>query len=292
MEADGIHHFPYEGIEIWKNPKNKFVIFQCKYTADLAKRSDEFREVTKSSLPLRKFLMEYEIHWESFSGLPIFGDTWNKKIHMSEKMIKPELGLPLLCGVDFGLTPALVIAQVWGTRLMVMKEFVSVNMGMERFLAKVIPELKQLYPFWTDLAKDYLMFIDPSGAFRKDTDESTCVTVMQDKGFRNIIPGALSFEERRQSVEYFLTRMEGGDPCFQISGAECPILVKGFEGGYHFKEGQDEIESRKLEALKNAYSHPMDALAYLCSRIMKISRAGKANIPTPNYSWSRSNRSA
>lgn len=279
------------GVRLWKNPKNKFCVFEAHYTADPDKRSEEFRQDKKNSLPLRKFLMEYEIHWESFSGLPVFGDTWNNKVHLVQKEIKPELGLPILIGWDWGLTPAAVIAQLSGSRLMVMREFVASNMGAARFIPLVIRQLKLLYPLWATLSKDYLNFIDPSGAFRKDTDESTCKDFLYENGFREIIPGAIPFQERQSSVESFLTQMQGGEACFQISAAHCPILIKGFQGGYQFKEGQDEIEPNKLEPEKNNYSHPHDALQMITSRIGKITRSGRANVPVPSYSWSQSAKS-
>lgn len=286
MLEDGKHYKPMTGVEIWKNPKNKFLVFQCHYTADPAKRSEEFRLDKKTSMPIRKYMMEYEIHWEAFSGLSVYGDTWNKKVHVIDDDMKPHLGLPILISFDWGLTPSCVIAQIIGSRLFIFREFVAVNMGAERFISMVMKELRIIYPMWGDFSKDYIVFMDPSGAFRKDTDEGTCAKILDQKGFKTVIPGAIPFEERRQSVEEFLTRLEGGLPCMQVSAAYCPMLIKGFDGGYQFKEGQDEIEPSKLQPLKNEYSHVHDALQYLTSRILKISRSSRAKVPLPSYSWS------
>jgi hypothetical protein len=288
--SDGIHRYPMSGVETWKNKKNKFFVFQCHYTADKNKRSEEFKKDKKSSLPLRKYMMEYEIHWESFSGLPVFGDTWNEKTHAIRGELEPHLGLPLLIGFDFGLTPAALIAQMRGTKLYCMREFVAVNMGAERFSTILIKELALLYPQWLDLRKDYVCFIDPSGEFRKDTDEGTCAKILDAKNFKKIIPGAIPFEERRTSVENFLTGMEGGEPRFQVSAANCPMLIKGFNGAYHFKEGQDEIEPNKLRPVKNEVSHIHDALQMICSKILKMSLRSRANIPSPSYIWNQDAR--
>lgn len=287
LEPDGQHHFPMTGIEIWKNPKNRFCIFQCHYTADEDKRSEAFRLDKEHSLPRRKYLMEYEIHWESFSGLPVYGDTWSDKAHLNKQEMYPELGLPLLLGFDWGLTPACVVCQLSGRRLRIFKEYVAVNMGAERFIALVIKELALLYPGWRDLKKDIACFIDPAGTFRKDTDEGTCAKILDARGFGKVISGAIGFQERRASVEYFLTTMDQGLPAMEVSAMGCPMLVKGFQGGYSFKEGQDELESAKLEALKNEYSHPHDALQYLTSRVLRIRPSSKVNIPSPSYSWTQ-----
>lgn len=281
----GKHHFPMTGIEIWKNPKNKFCVFQCHYTADPAKRSEEYRKEKMASLPRKKFLMEYELHWESYSGLPIFGDTWNERVHTTKEDIEPELGLPLLIGWDWGLTPSAIVCQLHATRLFAYREFVAVNMGAKRFIALVKKELSLLYPGWSDLRKDVIAFIDPSGRFRKDTDEGTCANILIENGFTRIVDGAISFEERRTSVEDFLLKMQGGLPCFTASAAYCPILIKGFNGAYHFEEGQDELETKKLQAVKNEVSHVHDALQGITSKIMKMSTKSRVNIPMPSYIW-------
>ena len=189
--------------------------------------------------------------------------------------------------MDFGLTPAMIICQLIGRKLFCFKEFVSVNMGLERFMSLVLKEMAILYPPWRDYKKDFFVFIDPAGTARKDTDEGTCAKVLDKLGFKHIIPGAISIEERRQSVEHFLTTMDSDGPCFQISEKGCPMLVRGFRGGYMFKEGQDEIEPAKLEPLKNEYSHIHDATQMVASRILKLTGRISANIPKPSYVFNK-----
>lgn len=287
LKADGAHHFPMTGVEIWKNPKNKFAVFQCHYTADPDKRSEEYRKEKESSLSRRRYLMEYELRWESFSGLPVFGDTWNERVHSTKEELEPEIGLPLLIGFDFGLTPACLIAQLCGPQLRGLRELVAVNMGADRFATLVLRELALHYAPWSDLKRDVFALIDPSGMFRKDTDEGTCAKILDERGFKNIMPGAIAFEERRTSVEKYLTQMSGGEPNFLVSAKHCPMLVKGFNGGYQFKEGQDEIESSKLDPLKNEFSHIHDALQMITSRVGHLNRSVRANVPIPRYTWSR-----
>lgn len=279
---------PMEGIRFWKNLKNRFLVFEIHYRADPAKRSEEFKAEKKASLPYRQYLLEYELHWESFSGLPVYGDTWNNEAHILKEKFTPHLGLPLLIGFDFGLTPAAIICQKVNTRLFAFKEFVAVNMGFSRFLPLIMQELALLYPPWRDYAKDWIAFIDPSGAFRKDTDEGTCAKILDEKGFKKIVPGPIAFEERRKSVETFLMKMEGGKPCFQISEEGCPMLLKGFRGGYMFPDGQDEIEPTKLRPLKNEFSHPHDALQMITAEILKMTRKMQVNIPKPSYIGTKS----
>lgn len=51
---------PITGVELWKNPRNKFVVVDLHYSADPDKRSTEWREAVKSALPIREWQMEFE----------------------------------------------------------------------------------------------------------------------------------------------------------------------------------------------------------------------------------------
>jgi len=78
---------PLEGVEVWRNPKNRFVVCDLHYTADPAKRGEAWRTAIKESMPIRDFLMEYERSWQTFEGKPVYAD-FNRSIHV--KAGKPE----------------------------------------------------------------------------------------------------------------------------------------------------------------------------------------------------------
>jgi hypothetical protein len=46
------------------------------------------------------------------------------------------------------------------------------------------------------------------------------------------------------------------------------MLINGFDGGYHYEYNQSEQLRDKPE--KNEYSHPHDALQYICTRVLEI----------------------
>jgi hypothetical protein len=273
---------PQTGVRLWKNPKNQFLVFELHYTADPLKRSDEYRETIKNSLPLVEYLREYELHWDTFQGMPVFPEF--SKIHIAEEKPEPMPGLPMLLGFDFGLTPAAVVGQLQDEILVIFKEFIEINMGADRFADKVMAELRLRYPTFSDFKKNWLTYIDPSGVFRKDTDETTCAQILNAKGFR-CIPGPVTWEERRHGVLHWLRRLStSGVPTFRIYGRDCPMLVKGFEGGYRFAEKAAEIEPSKLRPVKDQFSHPHDALQYLCCGIKALNRKVTQQIPRPYYS--------
>lgn len=273
--------YPMQGIELWENRKNKFTVFQIHYTADPAKRSQEFKDNVRQSMPIRDYQMEYELNWESWEGLPVYQD-WNPELHGSKEKIRPIIGLPLLRGWDFGLTPAAIICQLQGSQLVVLKEFTAINMGADRFSDIVLRECQNLFGAWTDYRHQWKDFIDPSGEFRKDTDEGTCAKILDSKGLY-CIPGKIAWEERRTSVESFLSRYTKDGPCFRVNLSECPILVRGFNGGYRYPDKALEIEPTKIRPIKNEFSHPHDGLQMITSMITHMRHSSGRRVPLPNY---------
>lgn len=270
-----------QGMRLWTNPKNRFLIVELHYTADPDKRAPEFKESIKNSMPLLDYLREYELHWDTYAGQPVYPEF--SKLHILNEKPEPVAGLPMLIGFDFGLTPAAVVGQYENGVLTIYKEYVEINMGASRFVPKVIADLRMRFPTKSDLRKDWKCFIDPSGINRADTDESSCAQVLMQNGFTPI-PGPIAFEERRKSVVHFLMQMTKDGPAFQIFGQECSMLVKGFEGGYRFSDRAVDLEPNKLKPIKDAFSHPHDSLQYVCSGVKGLMSSARLHIPVPKYS--------
>lgn len=279
-------HNPMQGVKIWENDKNGFTVFELHYSADENKRKDDWKKEASRDLPTRNWLQEYEIQWLSYTGIPVYGD-WNRRVHCSDFELTPHIGLPMLIGFDFGLNAAAIVGQLQEDTLCIFREFTSINMGAERFSDYVIKQLRLYYPKWASLKRDWLCFIDPSGQFRKDTDEGTCAKVLDSKGF-SCRPGPVSFEARRQSVEHFLVRMANKKPCLQINAVTCPLLVAGFDGGYRYPDKALEVEQTVLSPVKDQHSHIHDALQYLCSGVININKQmQKHRVPRPEYNMKR-----
>lgn len=289
MIKKGDHLYPQEGIHIWRNAKNGFVVFELSYKADPAKRDPAYIQAIRDAMPVRQYKQEYELQWDSFEGLSVFAD-WDINVHGVKGDIAPHIGLPLLLGVDFGLTPALIVCQLQGDSLVCIKEFTAINMGAERFFAWVTPQLRTEFALWADHQRDYIVFIDPSGEFRKDTDEGTCAKVIDSFGFKKIIPGPVSWEERKNAIDYWLTRRTKSGMGLQISMKNCPILTRGFQGGYRYNDNVLEKEPNKLRPLKDGHSHVQDALQMVASRILMTKPSSNIKIPTVSYSLTEERR--
>ena len=277
-----------DSVIIWKNPKNGFLVFDLHYTANVNKRGDNFKEGMKNKMPIKEWLVEYERNWQAFDGKAVFED-YSRARHESKYELEPHLGLPLLCGWDFGLTPACVVAQLQGSRLVILREYVSQNQGIKQFCPVVMSSLRQHYPEWRDQKKDFIHYIDPNGAMRSQANsETSCALEMASQGLKNIFPGPMDWETRRKSVEHFLLGQtkEGSD--FQLNPKNCPTLAKGFNGGYQYPERYAAVEPGKPAPIKNQYSHPHDALQYLCGGAVALTRKKTSvEIPVPNYSFTK-----
>lgn len=188
-------------------------------------------------------------------------------------------GLPLLIGFDFGLTPACVIGQLTPRgSLILLREFTSEDMGIERFGQIVKTQLAVLYPEWS-LRSNILCTGDPAGDDAMQTDESTCFQALTEMGFQ--MHGGRghsnAFLPRREAVASFLNRMDNGRPGFIVSREHCSVTRKGFLGGYHYRRMQvpGKLIFRDVPD-KDAYSHPHDALQYLAQLAAgKVSEIGQ-----------------
>lgn len=266
-----------EGIQIRRNAKNGFVVFQLHYSADPSKRNSAELATIKAAMPMAQFNQEYEINWDSFAGMPVYQDFQPKRHCLIEQ---PEawIGLPLLRGWDFGLTPACVVAQLQENRLVVLREFTGFNIGAEQFCERIMPQVRQLYPSFK-----FFDFADPAGVAKSQSDETTCFQVLGGFGITPI-PGPVAWEKRRQAVEHFLVKHTRDGEGFGIWEADCPTLVRGFKGGYRYPEKVREVEPLQLKPIKDVHSHPHDALQYICAGVREGGlRQHNTQIPTLSY---------
>jgi hypothetical protein len=278
-----------QGIELWKNPNNEFVVMDLHYTAHPDKRDASFQKALEKSLPLHQYLREYERNWHTFAGMPVY-PNFRRDIHISKHKIEPQLGLPLLFGWDFGLTPACIVGQMQGNSLKVLHEWVSKNEGIKTFAPKVMTECGFLYPEWSNPAKDHFHFIDPAGFQRAQTDARTCAQEMTESApIVNLEPGPVVMTKRKGSVEHFLLYIDKDGSGMELDPEHTPTLTDGFAGGYRYADSQTDVESSKPEPIKDQYSHPHDAFQYLCfGALNKMQSYGQdITIPAPAYSFTK-----
>lgn len=275
---------PLEGVKVWKNPKNGFTCVDLHYTADPRKRSAEWREAVRNSMPRRDFEMEYEASWSTYEGLPVFPD-FNRTLHAKQGKLSPEPGIPLILAFDFGLTPACLIGQLVGRQIRILKEFQEQNGSISKLAPVVWSHLNQFYLPWLHAEDNIFCYIDPAGFQKAQTDARTCADVLRGTGFTHVLPGPVVWEARKKAVEEYLTKIYAGEAALLVAGDDCPILIDALAGGYRYPEKAVDIEPAQLRPLKDKHSHLADCLQYLCAGTNALKKQYGLSIPVPQYGF-------
>lgn len=193
-------------------------------------------------------------------GLPVYPD-YNDELHCVRGRIKPLPNVPLILGFDFGLTPALIVAQLTPAgRLLFLAEMCAERSGLEQFLINTVkPGLASMFSG----LRIGVVVGDPAGNQASQADEVSCFAILRKHGFMVKAAASNGLERRTGAVTHFLTTMIGGRPACAL-GTNLVTLRKGFNGGYkHERIAVGGEERYKLEPKKNRYSHPHDAAQYV-----------------------------
>ena len=278
---------PQRGIWEWTNPQNGFHVVLTHFTSDPAKDNQKFVDEAKRGTSVSNFEREYNIRWQSFRGQPVFRDDFKRSFHVAPAAIVPYSHLPIIRGWDFGLYPACVFTQLWpGMRLVVLHELCESGMGLERFLEEVSRKTTEWFP----AASKFFEVVDPAGFARSANDERTAVSMLADRRtyHLNVTPGMQVPAERFAAVRRFLSRNVAGEPALLIDPG-CSMVIGGMDGGYHFAYNVSGQLREKPE--KNIYSHPADALQYVCTRVLDLDLSGSATptIKGPSYGFRNAN---
>jgi len=190
-------------------------------------------------------------------GKPVY-PMFAPEVHIAKEEIPVAANVPVYVGVDFGLTPAAVLGQKVRGRWYLQSEIVAVDMGIVRFAEVLRQELSTRFV----AASEVIIYGDPSGDFRAQTDESTPFHILRGAGLRAFPAPSNSVDLRLESVSSQLTKMVDGKSALLID-RRCPQLIKGFEGGYAYKRMEVSGERYADKPDKNMFSHVHDAAQYL-----------------------------
>ena len=189
-------------------------------------------------------------------GKPVY-NMFNSDVHIAREEIPVADGVPLFIGLDFGLTPAAIFGQKVRGRWLLLQEIVAFDMGIVRFAELLRQEIAVRYANC-----DVNIFGDPAGDFRAQTDESTPFQILRGAGLKARPTHSNDVALRLESVSAPLQRMVDGHSGVLID-YRCKELIKGFEGGYHYRRMQVSGERYEDKPSKDRYSHIHDALQYL-----------------------------
>jgi len=190
------------------------------------------------------------------SGKPVYKD-YSDKDHCATLPFRPLNGLPIIIGVDQGLTPAAIFTQqAPDGQIRVFDEITTEDCSLHEFCNDVLwPKINTEYPEF----KNYItLIVDPATKQRSMNDKKAGTEIIKEAGFKYRTARTNNATKRREAVVNFLRLRDK----FKIS-PRCRVLRKGFIAEYKY----DEIRSAqsalfKETPAKNEYSHPHDALQY------------------------------
>lgn len=194
----------------------------------------------------------------SLAGEPVFGRSFDTERHVAEQV--NVLPSTVIIGVDAGLSPAAVIAQLdYQSRLIVHDALTSESMGALRFIReKLKPLLANKFA-----GKPCVVVIDPAAFQRAQTDERSVADIYKAEGFRVIPARTNAVAARIAAVESYMTRTVDGKPCLLISKASCNDLILALRSRYRYK-----IDTKGQRADTPEKTHPWsdiaDSLQYAC----------------------------
>ena len=188
-------------------------------------------------------------------GKPVY-EMFNRDVHVAKSDIAIVPQAPVYVGIDFGLTPACVFGQKLRGRWLIIDELVAEDMGILRFSDLMKSKMAEYLP------RDFTIFGDPAGDHRAQTDESTPFQILKGRGIMARPTHSNDVSLRLESVNATLQRMIDGESGLLID-PKCVNIIKGFDGGYHYRRMQVSGERYDEKPNKNRFSHIHDALQYM-----------------------------
>lgn len=196
-------------------------------------------------------------------GKPVYPEYKDDAHHTDEEIILDK-NKPIYIGIDFGLTPAAVLAQQSASgRWLVFDEFVtkgSDTMGAKTFGRLLNSHLNKVYHEF-----EFEIYGDPAGDQRAQTDEITPFQILQSEGVIAYPTYTNDPILRREAVAGTLTRMDSAGNSGFVIGPKAIMTRKAMAGGYKYKRMQVSGGTDKYmdKPDKGKYSHVADALQYL-----------------------------
>lgn len=217
------------------------------------------------------FNQEYHCSFhEAFDGKVVYPD-FNRQMHVASKPLLPivqkgvEMGGQIVRGWDnTGLHPGCLVTYINSIgQWYIVKEFWGDDVDIVDFTEGVLLWCNQKF----GSATDYRDIADPAGRNRDSRKKSPaqyvyeeCDLVLED--------GIQTLKVRVAAVTRKLNTLRQGEPAIVIDPS-CEILIKGFEGGYHYPE-IGTTGQYKPDPFKDMYADVHDAAQYIATRLFGV----------------------
>jgi hypothetical protein len=208
------------------------------------------------------------------AGKPVY-KMYDDKAHYTSKPFEVSKGIPIVIGLDTGLTPAAAFTQFTASgQLVCFDEVVTEDCSIHEFAYDyLIPLLRNKYN-----GHQIEIVVDPENK-RSQTDKKTARDILIKAGLPVQLGKTNNLAERFESVVFFLRKKDG----FLITDG-CPVLRKGFISEFKYEKISTKVQGTtwKDKPVKNIYSHVQEALQYAAMEFTagKIFRKNVAHTQT------------
>jgi hypothetical protein len=184
---------------------------------------------------------------------------YKESFHCVRASYNPNYELHI--GMDFGLTPAAVIAQRRPNgSIITLSDVVATRMGAKAFAQELKAHIAERYGQNPRIGS---ITGDPAGNMSAQTDETTVFQMLESEGIVARPASTNDFSIRREAVAMGFSTIIDGLPMLGI-GEDCKALRKACAGGYHFRRVRVSSDERyEDKPNKNMHSHVGEALQYL-----------------------------
>ena len=209
------------------------------------------------------------MYGERKAGKPVYKDFSDLE-HTTTYELPPPEGIPVIIGLDQGLTPAAAFTyQSLDGTMCTFDEISTEDCSLKEFAESYLwPRINVKYPW---IKKNFTCVIDPAAAQRSMNDAKAGLEILKEAGLPIKLAKSNSPVERREAVTHFLLRKGK----FKLAPA-CQMLRRGFISEYKYEERRALAGERfKDKPLKNMYSHVHDALQYAAMEYVSSRRRNK-----------------
>lgn len=214
---------------------------------------------------------------ERRAGKPVYKD-FDDAEHTTVAALSPPTGLPVIIGIDQGLTPAAALTyQAMDGTLCVFDEISTEDCSLKEFAESHLwPLINTKYPW---IKRNFTCVVDPAANQRSMNDAKAGFEILKEAGLPIRLAKSNAPTERREAVIHFLLRKGK----FKLS-PECFMLRRGFISDYKYEERRVLSGERyKDKPMKNIYSHVHDALQYAAMEYVNTRKRKVFTTPTKKY---------
>lgn len=247
-----------EGLEIWRNPKNQFVVARLHFRADPAKRSEKWLKEAQAGMTPEKFAREYCIDWTSILGAKVFPEFQARKTEIIVTDPLPDFGPDLAYwgGFDYGArNPSSfhVYTIADGCLYSVWELFKPC-----RNLNEYVAEMKQ-FPYWNKIR---YIAADPKCWANDQQMEYGLVSIaerMFKEGVRNMVKGS---QDESGWIALVHNHWAQEDPTFKIFNS-CPNQIREFESCIYVNQSERQLlNATYREEIADHDNHSLDDAKY------------------------------